>query len=889
MKKRLLISLLASSTLLTVQAQTSMKALQISTTENDTWHVYPAQLVANSQQLSPTISFSDDRVTSTFRSFGTCFNELDWHALNLLTEEQRQEFFHRFFAPTGDLRFTLGRIPIGASDYAGPADFYSPGKYTEANAPIDLAGSWYSCDEVPRGETDFEMEHFTIERDRQAIIPYIKRALAENPQMRFWASPWSPPQWFKHSEHYSNRSGYGNGLDTTYPSYSSTQFKMEEPYLQAYPKYFSRFIEAYADEGIKITGLCYQNEAYTCNFYPNTSWKPEDTGRFNADYFIPYIKEHHPDVQIWLGTLNTRDLNVIRTILNYRYTGTDPKYVGKTAYDMFDGIGFQWEGRDAIGTIRNEYPNMDYLQTESECGSGTFDWGAGVHTFELIHHYLNNGCIDYTNWNAILGGNGRGPFMNWHQNGIVHVDLQTFQPRYTPEFYAYKHYSHFIGQDDQILEKQGWTPLVLCARRTDGCYVVVVGNEQTADRHITIGVGGEVLDVVVPAKSMNTFLVGLPSQIDLMAAEEGLTADAQPYSSPEITFKAETDYYLWNVGQRKFLSTGYGFFSQQAGLDSDGLPIQMEASTDGEYMGVYFMRTPTLGTDTYWGWADEQQNQSGLPSGIDAQYYLNATKKERLSMQPTQTGAYQMVLVDNGGKRLAWTEAFPSIVYPVSDPVGTNSLWRFYTSEQRDSVLRVTPVAHKAMPAASQEVYLYNVAEKLYLAAGGRSGVGPDLDETGTRVLLKPVAGRENVYTLTAPEYGASSCLAWDGRYAGVEGNYFFDMTSNAEQLVITPAEDSQEFIIQWNYNKTYFAFKRNFVEGEIAWGDDIDGGRWLIFTPEEREATMAISSLEIENRKSANSKYYDLQGRPVVHDAVGCHSLRPGIYISAGRKHVRH
>ncbi len=78
----------------------------------------------------------------------------------------------------------------------------------------------------------------------------------------------------KHSHHYSNRAGYENGLDITYPAYTSTQFIMEEEYLQAYPKYFGRFIDAYAEEGINITGICYQNEAYTCNYYPNTSWRP---------------------------------------------------------------------------------------------------------------------------------------------------------------------------------------------------------------------------------------------------------------------------------------------------------------------------------------------------------------------------------------------------------------------------------------------------------------------------------------------------------------------------------------------------------------------------------------------------------------------------------------
>ena len=401
---------------ISIQAQT-MKALQISTTEDDKWHVYPAGVTeddGNPQRLK----FVSTDVNCTFRSFGTCFNELDWYALQLLPKEEQDKFFHNFFDPEGDLRFTLGRIPMGASDYAAPENFYTE-LYHERNEGIDIWNAWYSPDEMPKGEQDLNMEHFTLERDRKAIIPFIKRAMEENPDMKFWCSPWSPPQWMKKSEHYSNRAGYGNGLDVTYPRYT-TQFKMEDPILKAHAMYFSRFITEYGKEGIPIIGCCYQNEAYTVNYYPNTSWSAEDAGRFNADYLIPYLNEHNPGVKVWLGTLNTADINNIETILNT--VSTAEGYKGKRLSEMVAGAGFQWEGRDAIATIRKDYPGLEMIQTESECGGGTFDWAAGVHTFELIHHYLNNGCVDYTNWNSILAGNGRGPFMNWWQNAIVHIN-----------------------------------------------------------------------------------------------------------------------------------------------------------------------------------------------------------------------------------------------------------------------------------------------------------------------------------------------------------------------------------------------------------------------------------------------------------------------------------
>lgn len=627
--RKILFTVLALSAQIGVQAQT-MKALQISTTEADIWHVYPATVMTddgNPQRLK----FTAADVNCTFRSFGTCFNELDWYALQLLPQEEQDRFFHNVFDPEGDLRFTLGRIPMGASDYAAPANFYTE-LYHERNEGIDIWNAWYSPDEMPKGEQDLNMEHFTLERDRKAIIPFIKRAMEENPDMTFWCSPWSPPQWMKKSEHYSNRAGYGNGLDVTYPRYT-TQFKMEDPILKAHAMYFSRFITEYGKEGIPIIGCCYQNEAYTVNYYPNTSWSAEDAGRFNADYLIPYLNEHNPGVKVWLGTLNTADVNNIETILNT--VSTAEGYEGKRLSEMVAGAGFQWEGRDAIATIRKDYPGLEMIQTESECGGGTFDWAAGVHTFELIHHYLNNGCVDYTNWNSILGGNGRGPFMNWWQNALVHINEQlprangTCTAYYTPEYYAYKHYSHFLCQGTDILNKSVSKELLLVARRPDGLYVAVVGNESGYERSLKLDIDGHCIDINVPARSMNTFVVGTEEQINTLAVEEGMKEGETEYPSTNthsVYIDPTQKYYLYNVKEGKYLNAG-GRFGTRPVLDDIGCEYVLEYSDTGD---DYYLSTP-YGVNTYLGFLEVG---SGL--GLEQKYFMdNAGAKERLTFYPS--------------------------------------------------------------------------------------------------------------------------------------------------------------------------------------------------------------------------------------------------------------
>ena len=83
------------------------------------------------------------------------------------------------------------------------------------------------------------------------------------------------------------------------------QFIAEDKYYNAYCLYFSKFIDAYKDEGINITSLAYQNEAYSNTPYPGCSWKAVTTGKFLANYLGPYFAEHHPEVSLIIGTMNT--------------------------------------------------------------------------------------------------------------------------------------------------------------------------------------------------------------------------------------------------------------------------------------------------------------------------------------------------------------------------------------------------------------------------------------------------------------------------------------------------------------------------------------------------------------------------------------------------------
>ncbi len=69
------------------------------------------------------------------------------------------------------------RQPIGGSDMV-------------ATAP-------YTYDDLPAGQTDYSMQHFSIAHDQGQILPLLRQARALNRRLRVIASPWSPPAWMK--------------------------------------------------------------------------------------------------------------------------------------------------------------------------------------------------------------------------------------------------------------------------------------------------------------------------------------------------------------------------------------------------------------------------------------------------------------------------------------------------------------------------------------------------------------------------------------------------------------------------------------------------------------------------------------------------------------------
>ena len=484
------------------------------TTEGHEWQQGSLKL-SGKAAAEPVLTITGKEQGHVFKAWGTCFNELDLDALELLKPEEQEEVMRRLFAPDGDLKFTRGRLTMNANDYSR---------------------AWYSCDTVAG---DFQLKYFNIEHDKANVIRLIKKAQKYQPQMTFWVSPWSPPAWMKINQDYPVCSstwntqakekdyllfsltpspsptgeGSGNQEATVDPDEmkfmdgqrgrlfpkklaSQTYFIQDPRYLQAYANMFCKFIDLYAAENIPIDMVMYQNEAYSYTAYPGCAWTAEGTLHFNRDYLIPTMQKKHPEVEVNIGTLNTNRLDYVSKFID-------------GLKDQVKAVGLQWEGRDIIDSLRQRYPGLRFISTESECGNGQMDWRAGEHTFHLLADYIGKGCDEYFIWNFILCDQGRSAW-GWKQNALVQVKSANLSHRYTPEFYAVKHFSNLVPPGSRM---QGYVPReqtqgmpVIVFQRPDNKYVVIAGNQTDKQRTATVRLGKKYLNMTLPAHSFHSYI-----------------------------------------------------------------------------------------------------------------------------------------------------------------------------------------------------------------------------------------------------------------------------------------------------------------------------------------------------------------------------------------------
>jgi glucosylceramidase len=447
----------------------------VTTTETSPWQHASVFKPAFSYEtlnlnIEPGHAESDDKTDHRIEGFGGCFNELGWTSLQSLSEADRDGVLHELFDPHAGARFTYCRMPVGANDFSVDA---------------------YSYDET---DGDFEQKHFSIDHDRKTLIPFIHAAQRYQPRLRLWASPWTPPSWMKRNHFYAEaaaRQGWkDNGIRPDQVGHEGEDMFILEPrYLEAYAKYFGRFIEAYRAEAINVGMVMPQNEFNSAQNFPSCTWTPEGLIRF-LHYLGPEMQKH--EVQVFFGPLERGDPKLLETVM-----------ADQEAARFLKGVGVQWAGKNSLPRIHQEFPSLLVYQSEQECGDGSNSWAYTSYCWQLMKHYFWSGASAYMYWNISLD-QGSVSTWGWTQNSLVSVDARAKTFHYNHDYYLLKHLTHFVDVGARRIATSGTCDDALAFQNPNGSTVVLVRNESPHTQRVQLQFGGDTVLIQLPADSIAT-------------------------------------------------------------------------------------------------------------------------------------------------------------------------------------------------------------------------------------------------------------------------------------------------------------------------------------------------------------------------------------------------
>jgi glucosylceramidase len=287
--------------------------------------------------------------TTRFQQFsgaGASFTDTAAWLMNssgAISAATRTTVMQRLFDPGAGIGLSFLRNPMGASD---------------------LARFSYTYDDVPAGQTDPNLNSFTIAHDLADIVPLTRQAKQLNPALKIMGSPWTAPPWMKDNDAFN-------------------QGWLEAQFYGAYARYFVRYIEAYAAQGIPIDYVTAQNEPTCCGGYPSMHWNGEGLRFFIGSNLLPALHA---------AGLATKVLALDWNWDSYAAYGAPTVDDAAIRNDSLFG-GVAWHGYSGNvaqqTTVHNQYPNLDAFGTEHSGGTWITD--------QQREDMLN--IIDYTrNW-----------------------------------------------------------------------------------------------------------------------------------------------------------------------------------------------------------------------------------------------------------------------------------------------------------------------------------------------------------------------------------------------------------------------------------------------------------------------------------------------------------
>jgi glucosylceramidase len=438
----------------------------------------PSEVSALGVHLNPSARYQE------LVGFGGAFTDASCYLMNKMAPDACKALLADLYGPAG-LRLSVGRTCIGSSDYT-----------TEM----------YSYDD---GVEDPELKRFSIDHDRPYLLPILRQARELNPDLYLFSCVWSPPGWMK-----AGGSMLGGSI--------------RERWFPALTQYFLKFLQGYADAGVKIQAVTVNNEVDTDQDggFPATLWGQQYEMGFVREHLGPALEKAALETKIWILDHNY-DLWG-RAVDELSDPGVS-KYVDGVAWHSYAG------NPDAMSRVHDMFPTKHQYFTEGGPTRPAFmealrphaglmqppphpreyppygsDWTRWSNAFtDMLRNWARMICV----WNLLLDQNGRPdistPPRPNRPGGLVSVDTRSQQLSYSGNYYAFAHYSKLINRGAYVFATAGDLPGInhVAAENTDGSRVLVLtNNDHSQEQRVQCTLESRALDLVLPPDSITSLV-----------------------------------------------------------------------------------------------------------------------------------------------------------------------------------------------------------------------------------------------------------------------------------------------------------------------------------------------------------------------------------------------
>jgi glucosylceramidase len=417
------------------------------------------RFTSEKESSNPEIKVDGNVRFQLINGFGATFNEAGMICLNAISPEAKDSVLKLLFDTESGAGYTVMKSPIAACDFAS-------------------AGPWYTYNDTP-GDTI--MEHFTIERDLapNGLITFIKEA------SKFGKFEIESPMDF--------------APDWMYYGIKSGEKHIKPEYYRALAKYYSKYLKAYADNGVTINYLNLFNEADN-SWYSNVTYKV--IGELIKDYVVPQLRSDGLSTKIQLGETANRP----EALEKFPDVLSDPE-LRKHIYS-FTVHGYDWDQFTTLTELHNRYPDIPIWQTEvcyARVGDmpsneppdrplplPVYEFSDGEYWGNMIMNDMKNWVSVWIYWNMILDQDG-GPWLiskehgdpdNNRQQPIVIINRNTKKVTYTGLYYYLAHFSRFIKPGAYRINSTGDYPALNFAGfiNPDGSVILnIINNADETD------------------------------------------------------------------------------------------------------------------------------------------------------------------------------------------------------------------------------------------------------------------------------------------------------------------------------------------------------------------------------------------------------------------------